>query len=116
MGVKEIVAAILIHSPMAIHLEDADKKNVVLLAVENKQADIYQLLQKKYPYDHSIYQKVDINGNNALHLAAIVGEDPPWRIPGTALQIQWELKWYKVCSFISLKHVHKLDQSYPMFW
>lgn len=96
MGVVEMVQRILEVLPMAIHREDADKKNVLLLAVENKHPDIYKLLLKKFPPEHSIYKKVDKNGNNAFHLAATTGADPHWRITGIAFQMQWELKWYKV--------------------
>ncbi|RWR75633.1 ankyrin repeat and SAM domain-containing protein 1A-like protein [Cinnamomum micranthum f. kanehirae] len=47
MGVKEMVEEILNEFPVAIRDEDADKKNVVLLAVENRHPKIYKLLWKK---------------------------------------------------------------------
>ncbi|RWR75641.1 protein ACCELERATED CELL DEATH 6-like protein [Cinnamomum micranthum f. kanehirae] len=43
-GVKEMVEEILNKFPVAIRDEDADKKNVVLLAVENRHPKIYKLL------------------------------------------------------------------------
>ncbi|RWR75637.1 serine/threonine-protein phosphatase 6 regulatory ankyrin repeat subunit B-like protein [Cinnamomum micranthum f. kanehirae] len=107
MGVKEIVEEILNEFPVAIHDEDADKKNVVLLAVENRQPKIYKLLRKKYHKSHeSVFQKVDKNGNSAIHLAATFGKNRPWRISSAAIQMQWDLKWYNVCSLslsLSLK-------------
>ncbi|RWR75634.1 ankyrin repeat-containing protein ITN1 [Cinnamomum micranthum f. kanehirae] len=96
MGVKEMVEEILNKFPVAIRDEDADKKNVVLLAVENRHPKIYKLLLKKYHKSHeSVFQKVDKNRNSAIHLAATIGKNQFWRIPGAALQMQWELKWYK---------------------
>ncbi|XXG52135.1 hypothetical protein AAC387_Pa03g0528 [Persea americana] len=96
MGVKEMVEEILNKFPVAIRDEDADKKNVVLLAVENRHPKIYKLLLNKYYNSHeSVFQKVDKDGNSAIHLAATIGKNQFWRIPGAALQMQWELKWYK---------------------
>ncbi|RWR75636.1 serine/threonine-protein phosphatase 6 regulatory ankyrin repeat subunit B-like protein [Cinnamomum micranthum f. kanehirae] len=93
MGVKEMVEEILNKFPVAIRDEDADKKNVVLLAVENRHPKIYKLLLKKYHKSHeSVFQKVDKNRNSAIHLAATIGKNQFWRIPGAALQMQWELK------------------------
>ncbi|KAL3570451.1 hypothetical protein D5086_027700 [Populus alba] len=44
-----------------------------------------------------IFLQVDDQGNSARHLAAAtIGDYKPWRIPGAALQLQWEIKWYKV--------------------
>ncbi|RWR75622.1 ankyrin repeat-containing protein ITN1-like protein [Cinnamomum micranthum f. kanehirae] len=94
MGVIEIVKEILLHFPLAIHEQDADSKNAWLLAVENRQPDIYNYLLMQYPYpNHNrIYQNVDKGGNSAIHLAATLGQNKPWPIPGAALQIQCELK------------------------
>jgi hypothetical protein len=43
-----------------------------------------------------VFRAVDKDGNGALHLAANLGEYKPWLIPGAALQMQWEIKWYEV--------------------
>ena len=85
--------------PTAIHDVNADKKNIVLLAVENRQPHVYQLLLKRSirrQLGDSMFRVVDKDGNSALHLAAKLGEYKPWLIPGAALQMQWEIKWYKV--------------------
>ncbi|RWR75613.1 serine/threonine-protein phosphatase 6 regulatory ankyrin repeat subunit B-like protein [Cinnamomum micranthum f. kanehirae] len=94
MGVLEIVQGIMEHHPMAIHQEDVDKKNAVLLAVEHKHPRTYKLLREKYSSYQSIFQKLDKNENSAFHLAAKELRDHTWRIHGAALQIQWDLKWY----------------------
>ncbi|KAK2996571.1 LOW QUALITY PROTEIN: hypothetical protein RJ639_025506, partial [Escallonia herrerae] len=92
-GITEIVQKILEDFPVAIHDMNLDKKNMVLLAVEHRQPHVYQLLLNRTAMKDSL--PVDKDGNSALHLAAMLGEYRPWRIPGAALQMQWELKWYE---------------------
>ncbi|CAN1149535.1 hypothetical protein LINPERHAP2_LOCUS17074 [Linum perenne] len=95
MGVKEMVQRILETFPVAIHDLDCNNKNVVLLAVENKHVQVFKLLKEKVILKESVFGKVDVDGNSALHLAATFGDSRPWLIPGAGLQMQWELKWYK---------------------
>ncbi|XP_027115197.2 uncharacterized protein [Coffea arabica] len=94
-GVVEMVYKILQLFPVAVHDMNSDKKNVVLLAVENRQPYVYRLLLDMKIMRDSIFRKVDKDGNTALHLAARLGEYRPWLIPGAALQMQWEIKWYE---------------------
>ncbi|CBI36627.3 unnamed protein product, partial [Vitis vinifera] len=94
-GIKEIVESILEHFPVAIHDTNSEKKNVLLLAVENRQPSLYDLLKQKYN-NESVFHAVDIEGNNMLHLAANYNKSMnPWIIPGAALQMKWEIKWYE---------------------
>ncbi|KAJ0051900.1 hypothetical protein Pint_03255 [Pistacia integerrima] len=95
-GITEIVQKILEKYPVAIQDMNTDRKNIVLLAVENRQPHVYQLLLKITTMKESVFRKVDNKGNSALHLAATLGDHKPWLIPGAALQMQWELKWYEV--------------------
>lgn len=94
-GITEVVEEILNKSPMAINRETDDGKNIALLALENRQPQIYQLLLKRGLVTETMLQKSDKDGNNALHLAAKLGKKKPWLIPGAALQMQWEIKWYE---------------------
>ncbi|TKY71893.1 alpha-latroinsectotoxin-Lt1a protein [Spatholobus suberectus] len=93
-GVTEMVEKIIELFPVAVHDMDAKKKNIVLLAIENRQTYLYELLLKKKILKESIFRKVDNEGNSALHLAAKRGDYKPWLIPGEALQMHWEIKWY----------------------
>ncbi|XP_068650679.1 uncharacterized protein [Aristolochia californica] len=93
-GVVEMVEKILNVFPVAIQDVNKDGKNIVLLAVEHRQPCVFDLLWKKFMKE-SVFHKVDNDGNSALHLAAALGENRPWIIPGAALQMQWEIKWYK---------------------
>uniref|UniRef100_A0A2N9JC16 PGG domain-containing protein n=1 Tax=Fagus sylvatica TaxID=28930 RepID=A0A2N9JC16_FAGSY len=96
-GITEIVEKILELFPVAIHDMNEHKKNIVLLAVENRQphagADPFMTVPTlKFKKKNLV---VDHKGNSALHLSAKLGDHKPWLIPGAALQIQWEIKWHE---------------------
>ncbi|XXG52120.1 hypothetical protein AAC387_Pa03g0517 [Persea americana] len=122
MGVTEMVAEILDKFPVAIDDMNQEKKNAVLMAAENRQPSVYHYLRERYPKKESIFQKVDNEGNSALHLAASFAQNRPWLIPGAALQMQWELKWYKAlivtvafASATTLPGGVKQDEGTPVF-
>ncbi|WKA01707.1 hypothetical protein VitviT2T_019975 [Vitis vinifera] len=94
-GIKEMVERILDLYPMAIHDIDSNKKNIVLLAVENRHPYVYELFLKRNIVKDSVFGAVDNKGNSALHLAAMFADYRPWLTPGVALQMQWEVKWYE---------------------
>ncbi|KAK2987144.1 hypothetical protein RJ640_019704, partial [Escallonia rubra] len=94
-GITEIVQKILEDFPAAVHDVNSDKKNIVLLAAENKQPRVFKLLLKRIFNRDIVFRSVDKDGNSALHLAAMLGKHRPWQIPGPAFQMQWELKWYE---------------------
>ena len=91
-----MVEKILEVNPVAINDKNEEKKNVILLAVENRQPEVYELLVKRKFQKESVFRAVDNKGNSALHLAAMLSNYQPWHIPGAALEMQWEMKWYKV--------------------
>ncbi|KAH7573042.1 hypothetical protein ACOSP7_006456 [Xanthoceras sorbifolium] len=95
MGVAEMVEKILDKFPVAVQDLNIENKNLVLLAVENRQTRVYQVLLNRKILGESVFRQLDNQGNSALHLAATFGEYRPWLIPGAALQMQWEIKWYK---------------------
>ncbi|XP_057964682.1 uncharacterized protein LOC131155503 isoform X2 [Malania oleifera] len=94
-GIREIVERILNQSPVAIHDTNADKKNIVHLVVEHRQPLVYDFLLNKKPLKQTIFSQQDKEGNSALHLAAVLRDHQPWNIPGAALQMQLEMKWYQ---------------------
>ncbi|WRX20014.1 protein of unknown function DUF3447 - like 10 [Theobroma cacao] len=96
-GIIEMVEKILDKFPVAIQDVDAENKNIILLAVENRQTHTFQFLVEKKLLHESVFRQRDNQGNNALHLAATYGHYRSWLIPGSALQMQWELKW---CKFV----------------
>lgn len=95
-GIAEIVERILQRFPIAIHDVNQDKKNILLLAVENRRLQVYKILLKRDILKGIVFRKVDNQWNSALHFAATLKHHKPWPIPGAALQMQWEIKWYKV--------------------
>ncbi|KAG6703553.1 hypothetical protein I3843_07G086100 [Carya illinoinensis] len=95
-GITEIVERILEAYPFAVNDVNEDNKNIVLLAVEYRQPKVYEvLLRPRYISNESMFRKLDKEDNSALHLAAKLGDKRPWQIPGAALQMQWENKWYE---------------------
>ncbi|XP_022995621.1 uncharacterized protein LOC111491104 isoform X2 [Cucurbita maxima] len=94
-GVIEIVKGMFHRFPLSICDARKDKKNVVLLAAEYGQPDVYRFLLSPKVYKENLFRAVDDNGNSALHLAAAASKSMIWRITGAALQMQWEIKWYK---------------------
>ncbi|KAK7332227.1 hypothetical protein VNO80_28976 [Phaseolus coccineus] len=96
MGVREMVEKILDTDPVAIEEVDSENKSAVLLAIENRQPHVFNLLNKRSLIRETALRKVDKYGNSALHLAATYRSHRPWRVPGAAMQMQWEYKWYKL--------------------
>ncbi|KAJ1701225.1 hypothetical protein LUZ63_001004 [Rhynchospora breviuscula] len=95
MGVTEMVKRILDKYPVALLDQDKDEKNIVLLAVEYRRVHVYKFMLGIQTMKEHVFGKVDKDGNSAPHLAAMLSHSRPWSIPGAALQMQWESKWYK---------------------
>ena len=94
-GITEMVEYLLKKFPVVI-ADKSEGKNIVLWAAKNRQTHVLQLLLKQRFVKRKLIHEVDMNENNALHLAAEIGKQKPWLIPGAALQMQWEIKWYEV--------------------
>ncbi|XP_062113851.1 uncharacterized protein LOC133824861 [Humulus lupulus] len=95
-GIVEMVERILQLFPVAILDVNRDKKNIFLLAVENRRLKVLKILKETTDiYSKKlVFRKVDKDWNCALHLASV--KNPrPWPIPGDALQMQWEINWYQ---------------------
>ncbi|XWS36337.1 hypothetical protein CRYUN_Cryun20dG0076500 [Craigia yunnanensis] len=56
---------------VAIHDMNSEKKNIVLLTVENRQPHVYELLLKKNIMKDGASERWIKNGKSALHLAAM---------------------------------------------
>ncbi|XP_068636202.1 uncharacterized protein [Aristolochia californica] len=94
-GIVEVVEKILHQYPQAIHDVNEEGKNAVLIAVEKGHVGVYRLLTaSKYKKDSAL-REMDHEGNSALHLAAKRSENRPWNIPGAAMELQCEFKWFK---------------------
>ncbi|KAL4604627.1 hypothetical protein ACB092_10G204700 [Castanea dentata] len=93
-GITKMVEQILEAFPVATN-DRSKGKNIVHWAVKNRQPRVLQLLLKHDFVKRKLIHEVDTEENNALHLAAEIGEKKPWLIAGAALQMQWEFKWYE---------------------
>ena len=91
-----MVERILRRFPMAIHDETSEGKNIVMLAAEYRQTQVYELFCRRHLRIERMFHKLDNRGNSALHLAAKQIEQKTGLIPGAALQMQWEIKWHEV--------------------
>ena len=95
-GIVEIVDAILELWPVSLYdITSEGSKNILLVAVENRQPNIIKRLRNEKLWSNLLLGK-DIEGNTILHLAAKQTSFKPWRIPGSAMQMLWDIKWYQV--------------------
>ena len=86
--------------PYAIWFSDHENHNIFQIAVVNRQENVFNLLYQMSDYKHRLLVSEDIFGNNILHLAGKLA--PQHRlnlISGAALQMQYELRWFKVIGF-----------------
>ncbi|XP_054783978.1 uncharacterized protein LOC129290940 [Prosopis cineraria] len=94
-GLLELVEKILEELPVAIYDKTEPKKrNVVHTAVQKRQTHVLKLLMI-HPLWDSLIEDVDADGNNVLHMAAFLPKHMPWEVHGSAMQMQYEAKWYR---------------------
>ncbi|KAI9126191.1 hypothetical protein K1719_002612 [Acacia pycnantha] len=96
-GVLEMLEKIMNDKPGAIHETNSQGQNVLQVAVECRQPHVFNLFKQRLGEEriwNALVQNVDIEGNTILHLAAKLSQYKPWHIPGAALQMQWEIKWF----------------------
>ncbi|KAI9110464.1 hypothetical protein K1719_018330 [Acacia pycnantha] len=101
-GVVEMVERILELFPSTIKDVNAEGKNIVLLAVEYMQTEVFRFLCKQKWLSQSLFGQVDKEGNNALHLAASLGVDIDWLNPE-------KINWFK---FVKKSMPRGLSQRY----
>ncbi|MED6222259.1 hypothetical protein PIB30_062616, partial [Stylosanthes scabra] len=101
-GITELVEVILCGIPSAIYNTNLKNQNVLLVAVINRQPLVIEKLRRiiwnlKPQVWENMVLATDNEDNTMLHLAASqpLGKDKPWGIAGSALQMIWEIKWFK---------------------
>ncbi|KAI9078510.1 hypothetical protein K1719_039535 [Acacia pycnantha] len=98
-GVVEMVKMIVEEFQLTVDIRPVNEegKNIVLLAAENRQTDVYAYLCKPeiLALTGCLFKKVDNEGNSALHLAASYGVHRDWKFHGEVLTMQWEHKWLR---------------------
>uniref|UniRef100_A0A2P2J0W6 PGG domain-containing protein n=1 Tax=Rhizophora mucronata TaxID=61149 RepID=A0A2P2J0W6_RHIMU len=94
MGTLELVTEIIRVYPFSVWFCGGDTEcNVFHLAVLHRKENIFNLIYQMNMEKNYIMQLGDKNDNNILHLAGMLG--PSNKIAGAALQMQWELQWFK---------------------
>ncbi|KAI4332896.1 hypothetical protein L6164_017770 [Bauhinia variegata] len=104
-GVIEMVKKILEDVPQKIHDRTIDEKTILHVAVENRQPHVFMKLMNNNNIWNNLKETVDANGNNVLHMAAKLSKYKPWKIPGGAMQMQGEIKWYQYVKASVPKHL-----------
>jgi ankyrin repeat protein len=104
-GIVEITSKLESKMKSVIHDRNGNDENVLLLAVKYRQPQVVEQLRTSRLIDHNIFQslcqQVDKQGNTVLHLAADVSVEETWsNISGPAMQMMWDIKWYKEHLFI----------------
>ena len=82
--------------PVSIHDQLLiEKKNIVHVAIEERQSHVLEEVKKRKHW-LVLREKVDVDGNNALHLAAKQSQYTANGIRGSVMQMQWEVMWFEV--------------------
>ena len=112
-GLAEQVKKILDDIPVSIHDKLLiEKKNIVHVAIEERQSHVLEIVKKSKPKHWLVLkEKMDADGNNALHLAAKQSKYTASGIRGLVMQMQWEIMWFEV--FIKcLVHITPSNYNY----
>ena len=96
-GLVEFVEELIISNPQIIRRHDAKNRSLFAYAVIYRQEKIFNLITLLGSRRRSIMLASDSHKNNFLHLAAKLSPTSKLdEVPGAALQMQKELKWFQV--------------------
>ncbi|XP_004486279.4 uncharacterized protein [Cicer arietinum] len=90
-GIIEIVELIIHFHPQSIEHVSEDEQNILYMAVEHRQLEIFRMLKKLKMVRH-LAGKIDKQSNTVLHHTA---DFKGGSQPGYALQLQEELHWFE---------------------
>ncbi|KAK7385830.1 hypothetical protein VNO78_31729 [Psophocarpus tetragonolobus] len=110
-GIVEMVKGILIKVPSVIHETNSQEENVLLVAVRNKKPLVVKALKNNFESDKEVWNTLtlglDKNGQTILHKAASApGNDKPWQISGSALQMMWDVNWFQYVRRLVPEHYY----------
>ncbi|XP_054790249.1 uncharacterized protein LOC129295726 [Prosopis cineraria] len=112
-GVVEVVNKILSQLPVSIYDTTSKDKNILQVAVENRQPWVIEAVRKqvknkklKLNLWDDLIESVDTDDNTILHLAAHYDDSMshPSQVHGVAMQMQWQIKWYEYVNWLSPQH------------
>jgi ankyrin repeat protein len=117
-GIIEMMRALESKLKSVIHETNSNNENALHLAVKHKQSHVVEGLCKSLPVEifYSLSLGVDHNENTILHLAAYSSKDNEnsWKVSGAAMQMMWDIKWYKVRMFLHT-HIHTRSKVKELF-
>nr|XP_048325377.1 ankyrin repeat-containing protein At5g02620-like isoform X2 [Ziziphus jujuba var. spinosa] len=95
-GNVEFITRLLEEKPELLEKSDASGRNIFMLAILHRQANIFELI-RGFNSLSAAATAVDMDGNTALHMAGILSSPCPQldRISGAALKMQRELQWFE---------------------
>ncbi|CAK8575335.1 unnamed protein product [Lathyrus sativus] len=107
-GIVEMMSALKLKIRSVTHETNSNNENALLLAVKNRQPHVIKWLWKSLPKEvfQHLNLEVDKNENTVLHVAAYtsIQRENTWRISGAAMQMMWDIKWYKYIKGLVPEH------------
>ncbi|KAI8004693.1 Ankyrin repeat-containing protein NPR4 [Camellia lanceoleosa] len=95
-GIHEIVEEVVESFPQAAWSLDKNQYSIFGLAVIYRYENVFNLIYQMSGYKQAMFIETDSQMNNILHLAGRLAPfDKLNLVPGAALQMQHELKWFK---------------------
>ena len=86
---------------------DDDNKTIFHVAAENRQEDVFSLIHEIGEMNDFLVNGYNEKNNcNILHLVGMLAS--PYRlseVSGSALQMQYEFRWFKISSLMHTLHV-----------
>ncbi|KAJ8760404.1 hypothetical protein K2173_015071 [Erythroxylum novogranatense] len=94
-GISEMVLEILNHYPQAVEYHNDRGQNILHVAVMHRRKEIFNLIKSsKIPLSR-MYHAIDSKGFTLLHHVADTRHYTEETMPGPALKLQKELKWFE---------------------
>ena len=103
-GIVEIVKEILDVYPQAVEHVSRKGQNIMHVAIKNRQKEIFKMVKKMEIPMTRLGRRIDKKGYTLLHHVAVMQYYSGGTLPGPALQLQEELRWFDV-SHLSL-YIH----------
>ena len=97
-GIIEMVDKFQKRFPHKMSILNEEGKNIVLIAAETRQTNLYQFLKENEDDYKILFGQVDTDGNTALHLAV----KPEVRLNWQTITMMDEYKWFKVSIYLLL--------------
>nr|GMC73580.1 ankyrin repeat-containing protein NPR4-like isoform X3 [Ipomoea batatas] len=97
LDIDEVILNIVeAYPPMAYYRHGGTEQNILFIAVQNRCENVFYLVCGNSALLRELVYEKDNNGNNIVHLAGKLA--PPHKVnlvSCAALQMQWELQWFK---------------------